>query len=357
MQTAATLPVCRSWGHRPAGSKRQDATVADDLARPGTTLADTGEWALLDALQRRLPPDPRVVIGPGDDAAVVPTSDHVVLTVDVLVEGVHFRRDWAPAQDIGARAAAASLADVAAMGAQPTVLVVGLVAPGDVETSWVLRMADGLRDEAATANASVVGGDVSSGPLVMLSVTALGDLAGRPAVTRAGAMPGDVVALAGRLGWSAAGLAVLRRGFASPRALVGAYRRPTPPYEAGLAAAEAGATAMCDVSDGLVSDLQHVAVASGVMINVDTELIEVAEPVESLARAYGRDPWAWVLGGGEDHALVATFPSECELPRAFRRIGEVIGPADSAEPGSRQVLVDGHPWVDAERPKGHEHFR
>ena len=319
-------------------------TVADDQ----DDLARTGEFALIAALDRRLPQGEGVLLGPGDDAAVVAAPDaRVVVTIDVLVEGVHFRTDWAGPDAIGRRAAAASLADVAAMGARPTALVVGVAAPSTTPTAWVLRLGDGLRDEAALVGASVVGGDVTSADQIVVSVTALGDLEGRPPVTRGGARPGDVVAVCGRLGWAAAGLAVLRRGFGSPRSLVEAYRRPEPPYGAGVAAARAGATSMCDVSDGLVADLGHVADASGVAVDLDRSALLAGEPLVAVAAAYGMDPLEWVLTGGDDHALVATFPEDAVLPEGFSVVG-VVRAADRAK-----VLVDGRTWSG---PGGHAHF-
>jgi len=196
---------------------------------------------------------------------------------------------------------------------------------------------------------------------VVLSVTALGDLQGRAPVLRSGARPGDVVAVAGRLGWSACGLAALRRGFTSPAAAVNAHRRPEPPYAAGPAAAVAGATAMCDVSDGLLADVGHIAAASGVVVDLDRAALVRAclEPpgvLQQVAGALGADPMAWVLTGGEDHALVATFPSDADVPEGWACVGEVLDIRDDPA-----VLVSGEPAasviraVGAERA-GHVHF-
>jgi thiamine-monophosphate kinase len=288
----------------------------------------------------------------------------VVATTDVLVEGRHFRRDWSSAEDVGHKAAAANLADVAAMGGVTTALLVGLACPPDTATTWLEGVAAGLAEECAPLGAAVVGGDtVSAAPDsngVVLSVTALGDLGGRAPVLRSGARPGDVLALAGRLGWSACGLAVLRRGFTSPHAAVAAHRRPEPPYAAGPAAAEAGATAMCDVSDGLLADAGHVAEASGVLIDVDRAALvratlELPGPLQQVATALGGDPMAWVLTGGEDHALLATFPAGADLPEGWTAIGAV-------REGVPGVRVDGEPAeavaaaVGAEGT-GHAHFR
>jgi thiamine-monophosphate kinase len=303
----------------------------------GSTVGELGEFALVAAVTERLAGGPGLLVGPGDDAAVVAAPDgRVVATTDVLVEGQHFRRDWSTARDIGARAAAASLADVAAMGAVPTALVVGLAVPADRAVEWVLELADGLGEEAASTGAVVAGGDVVRSEVLTVSVAALGSLEGREPVTRAGARPGDLVAVAGRLGWAAAGLAVLSRGFRSPRVLVDAYRRPVPPYAEGPRAAALGATAMLDVSDGLVGDLGHVAAASGVSIDVSSDALHVPAEFVDTARALNADPLHWLLGGGDDHALAASFPPDVELPMAWSVVGRV---ADG-----EGVTVDGKPW-------------
>ena len=310
------------------------------------TVSEAGEFGLIARVAARLPQGPATLLGPGDDAAVVLASDgRVVVSTDLLVEGRHFRRDWSGGYDVGRKAAAANLADIAAMGAQPTALVVGLACPPDLPLEWAEALADGLREECALVGASVVGGDVSRADAVVVAVTALGDQQGRAAVTRAGARSGDVVAVAGRLGWSAAGYAVLSRGFRSPRALVEAHRRPEPPYAAGPAAALLGATAMCDVSDGLVADLGHIAVASGVAVDLRRDAFTVTRQMADAAQALGKDAWDWVLTGGEDHALVATFPATVALGDEWQVVGTVL-------PGSG-VTVDGAPWEGA---AGHDHF-
>ena len=180
-------------------------------------VADLGEFGLIAAITARLPQASGVIVGPGDDAAVLATADgRVVVTTDLLVENRHFRRDWSSADDIGHKAAAQNLADVAAMGAVPTGLVVGLGAPADLPAAWALGFADGRREECEPLGMSVVGGDVVRSDVVVVAMTALGDLRGRAPVTRAGARPGDVVAVCGRLGWAEAGFRVLSRGFRSP---------------------------------------------------------------------------------------------------------------------------------------------
>ena len=316
------------------------------------TLADLGEFALIDrivAVLRAETGDPEhVLVGPGDDAALVRTRGHVVVSTDLLVEGRHFRRDWAEAADIGARAAAQNISDVNAMGGRAHSLTVGLAVPDDLPVAWVLELARGFGEECAKVGAAVVGGDVTRSAEIVIAVTVLGACTVQP-VLRSGARPGDVLALAGRQGWAAGGLSVLGRGFRSPRALVEAYRRPLPPYDAGPAAAEAGATAMVDISDGLLAEAGHLAVASGVAIDVRTAQIEVAEPLHAVAAATGADAVSFVLTGGDDHALLATFPPDVALPEGWRAIGAV---AEAASDGPA-VTVDGTPH---DGPAGWTHF-
>ena len=314
---------------------------------PPETVADVGEFGLIDRVTAGRRQPATTLLGPGDDAALVAAADgRVVASTDVLTEGVHFRLDWSTPEHVGRKAIAVNMADVAAMGAVPTALLVGLACPRSTRTEVAEGLAAGMWQEATRAGAGLVGGDVVTAKEIVISVTALGDLAGREPVTRGGAMPGDVVAVAGRLGWAAAGLAVLGRGFRSPVQVVGAYRVPEPPYAAGPQAAEAGATAMIDVSDGLLADLGHICAASNVAIDVRTDLIEVPQRLVDVATALGADPVHWVLTGGEDHALAATFPEPAAVPEGWRTIGTVTR-------GSA-VTVDGGPYTGG---SGWQHFR
>ncbi|MGH3610345.1 MAG: thiamine-phosphate kinase, partial [Pseudonocardiaceae bacterium] len=271
------------------------------------------------------------------------------------VEGVHFRLDWSTPHQVGRKAVAANLADVAAMGAVPTALVVGLAVPGRTPISTVDGLAAGMWAEAAQAGVGIVGGDVVSSEQLVVAVTALGDLQGRAPVTRSGARPGDVLGLCGRLGWSAAGLAVLRRGLPSPsarspQAVVAAHRVPEPSYGAGPQAASAGATAMIDISDGLLADAGHVAEASGVGIDIDSAALPVASLLVEVASALDADARHWVLTGGEDHALLASFPTGVALPVGWTEIGVVRE--------GRGVTVDGGEVLprDEVLPAGWQHF-
>jgi thiamine-monophosphate kinase len=266
-----------------------------------------------------------------------------------MVEGRHFRRDWSTAYDVGRKAAAANLADVVAMGARPTAIVVGLVTPGNLPLEWVDGLADGLRDECALVGAAVAGGDIVAGDVVTIAVTALGDLEGRSPVTRSGTRPGEHVVLAGMLGRAAAGLALLEAG-RGDHPLAAAHRRPDPPYLSALAlASRHRATAMIDISDGLLADLTHVAVASGVRIEIAAARLPIAPELAAAAELLDVDPVDWALTGGDDHGFAATVPSDSNPDAA--RIGEVVALGPEEEPG---VVV-----TDRSQPAagGHEHFR
>lgn len=327
--------------------KEGRSPLGPDATHDTGNISELGEFDLIQRVTSGRRQSTATLLGPGDDAAVLAASDgRVVATTDVLVEQVHFRLDWSTPHQVGRKAAAVNLSDIAAMGAVPSGLLVGLGCPADTPTRVVDELAAGLAEEAERVEVGVVGGDMVSAPALTISVTALGDMRGRSPVTRSGARAGDVLAVAGKLGWAAAGLAVLGRGFRSPVAVVGAHRVPEPPYEAGPIAAASGATAMVDVSDGLLADLGHVAKASGVAIDIRRDLLEVPQRLSEVASALGADARHWVLTGGEDQALVATFPSGRQLPAGWRMIGSVTD-------GSA-VTVDGVAYSESQ---GWEHWR
>lgn len=316
-------------------------------------VREVSEDALLARIVPLLPGGRATLLPSGDDAAVVAAPDgRFVVTTDVLVEGRHFRRHWSTGRDVGRRAAVQNLADVAAMGAVPTALVVALGVPGDLPVAWVEDLARGLADECGPLGVGVVGGDLSGGSEVTVAVTALGDLGGRAAVTRSGARPGDVVTHAGVRGRSAAGLALLTADLESlDDELVAAYRHPVSPVSAGPLAAVAGATAMIDVSDGLLRDAGRVAKASGVVIDVDAGAFAAdRERLAVAAEALAVDVDTWVLGGGEDHGLLATFPASSRVPDPFVVVGRVLEVPGGGQAG---VLVGGR--VPAVR-SGWDHF-
>jgi thiamine-monophosphate kinase len=290
------------------------------------TLGSIGEAAVLRRIFPRLPDADVALVGPGDDAAVLAAPDgRFVVTTDTMVHGPDFRLAWSTPHDLGWKAAATNLADVAAMGARATALVVALAAPPGTPVVLLEGLADGLRDACneLAPGAGVVGGDLSASATLVIAVTAFGDLEGRAPVLRSGARAGDTVAVSGALGLAAEGLALLferavdaegrpdaelataLRG--SDAAALDAQLTPRPPLTDGVAAARAGATAMLDISDGLAIDARRIADASGVCLD--------------LSRAAIGSPAA--LAGGEDHSLLATFPPETPLPGGFRRIGVV----------------------------------
>ncbi len=310
------------------------------MTNDAQTVGELGEARVLAAILARLGPS-RAVIGPGDDAAVLEAGrGRIVATVDTLVHGPDFRLAWSSGYDLGWKAAAVNLADVAAMGAHPTALLVALALPDDTPSRLVTALADGLREacDALAPGCAVEGGDLTVSPTLTVAVTALGVLDDdRPPVLRSGARPGDVLALAGDAGRAAQGLRLLFERFRDDEGApvpvdqtrltpdesdaIAAQLRPVPPIRLGPAAAAAGATAMMDVSDGLALDASRLADASGVTADLASETL-------------GADA-ATALSGGEDHALLATFGARAVLPDGFRRIGTV------RERAAVAVLVDG----------------
>ncbi len=304
-----------------------------------------GEFELIAEITDGLAAGEDVVLGPGDDAAIVRPIGDIAVTTDVLIENVHFKRTWSKAFEIGRKAVAVNISDVEAMGAAPSTIVIGLAFPKDLDPRWVSDFQEGVADECARSHVSLVGGDLSSSPQISICVTALGNLAARRPVTRFGAREGDQVAVCGRLGWAAGGLMVLQRGFGSPKELVREQQCPSVPYGQGVVAAEAGATAMIDVSDGLLQDLGHICERSDVGIAIDTSTLDIGEALQRLGAATGKDPLSFVLTGGEDHALAATFPANATLPAGWTKIGVVtVGGG---------VTVDGKIW---EGSPGWDHF-
>lgn len=290
---------------------------------------------------------PAVLVGPGDDAAVLSIPSDIVFTTDIAVENVHFRRSWSSPQQIGAKVAAANGADCAAMGALPLAYVVALATPSGLDEGWSLALADGLRHEAARAGAVIVGGDLSTSSEIVISIAAIGTLEGRAPVLRSGARVGDRVVLAGQLGRSAAGLALLQADRTDVGAdLIEIFQTPQVPYLLGRKLADAGATAMIDVSDGLLADLGHIADASEVSVHLFSEQLDCSALIPA-ASELGVDPLVWALTGGEEHSLVATIPANSALPDDVLVIGEVVEGRGVQVPG-----VDTSQWE-----LGFDHFR
>jgi thiamine-monophosphate kinase len=289
------------------------------------------------------------LLGPGDDAALVASRDgRTLISIDTQVQDQDFRLQWANGYrttgfDVGWKAAAQNLSDINAMGGKATSLVVSLTLPPETPVSWVEDLADGLTagiTELGATECSVAGGDLGRGTEISVTVAVLGTLEGGAPVLRSGARAGDILALAGTVGRAAAGLALLESDTPmqalapEQRALVENQCRPRPPLAAGPRARAAGATAMMAISDGLVRDGGRLAAASGVVLDLDPlELKRQAEGLSPASDVLAADPLAWVLGGGEDHGLLATFPAGIQLPAGFTAIGSVQAPGSHTGPG------------------------
>ncbi|MGQ4614640.1 thiamine-phosphate kinase [Nocardia sp. R7R-8] len=316
-------------------------------SRAPRTVRELGEFALIERINAGRVQAPGVLLGPGDDAALVAAPDgRFVVTTDMLVQGRHFRLDWSSPEDVGRKAIAQNAADVVAMGATPTAFVVALGCPADTPLEVIDGLADGMWAEAARAGASIAGGDLVRSRELVVSVTAFGDPGRGAPVTRAGARVGDVVAVAGRLGWSAAGLAAFTAGTTGPEfaEALAAHRVPQPPYalvldalgperrESSIGARELGLHALTDVSDGLLADLGHIASASGVAIDLDSAALR--DPaLEPIAARLDADAAQWILTGGEDHAFAGTWAPGTALPPGWVAIGRVAA--------GRGLTVDG----------------
>lgn len=265
-------------------------------------------------------PDPRIIVGIGDDAAVVTGSSQQVISTDMAVEGVHFKREWSSAFDIGRRITAANIADALAMGAHCDYLVAAVSLTGSEELSWIENLAQGMKAEADKASAVIVGGDIARAPSITISMTAIGSTS-HP-ILRSGAQIGDAIYLSSLPGWSAAGLHLLTHELPTTSEMskkaISEFRAPTLDYEIDFSSA----TSMSDISDSLIVQATQMAVASGASFALDTELIsKVPEFTEmnSLAQELDIDVWSWILGGGEDHVFLATGAN---LPGL--RIGKII---------------------------------
>jgi thiamine-monophosphate kinase len=306
------------------------------------SLAELGEIESLRRTVKRLKPGTFAIVGSGDDAAVVGAKDSFLVSTDTLVQNHDFKLEWSTGFQLGFKAVASNLADIAAMGATPTVLVVAMVVPSSTKISWLEDFADGLQaacDQLAPG-AAVVGGDLAAGEQMVIAVTVHGSLDGLQPVVRSGAKPGDLVAVCGSLGKAACGLALLQSGnddlIRSYDDWVSAQLAPKPPIDQAVVANQAGATAMLDVSDGLATDLNRICQASNVTIEIfSKDLLGFEAMLELPAQSLGLDPKQWVLSGGEDHALLATFPAAAQIPKSFKVIGKVL------TQGAPALLLDG----------------
>lgn len=315
------------------------------------TVRDIGEFGLIAALRAALPPvtvaGAGLEIGIGDDAAVwrPAAGEALVVTTDSLVEGVHFRRDWTDWASLGHKTLAVNLSDLAAMGARPRLAVLTLALRGDERVADLVALYEGLGALAARSGTLIAGGDIVASPMALtFHVTAIGESRRGEILTRAGARPGDVVAVSGTLGAAAAGLRLLTEGGSGPRAgattaaaLIAAHRRPEPRLGLGTILSERGATAAMDLSDGLLGDLPKILAASGVAARLDAAAI----PVAAAVRALFPEEWLTLATrGGEDYELLFTAP-----PAAFATIG-----AEAAGVGATVTAIGEIVAAEAGRP-------
>jgi len=344
--------------------------AGDDPASPDdrpATVRTIGERGIIARIRGRLGAPPAAVrLGIGDDAAAVAwPGDTLLLTTDTLVEDVHFRRATASFTDIGAKALAVNLSDIAAMGGEPRYALLALAIPADLTVAAVDDLYAGLAAEATAHGVTVIGGDTCAAPdRVVVTITLVGGVVGAP-VSRRGARPGNALLVTGRLGAAAAGLAVLEGGVAGVpddvrRTVSRAHRRPTPRVAEGrLVGASGAVTAMIDLSDGLATDLAHICAESGVGAEIRLAALPVDAATRRVAEAAGADPVAWAVSGGEDYELLMAVPPERAGDLARRIRGEtgtpvtVIGEVRSAGEGLRFVDAGGR--VQPMRP-GFDHF-
>jgi thiamine-monophosphate kinase len=329
------------------------------------------EDELIEVIRRLLAEDaPGVRLGLGDDAALVDMGSHLgILTADMLVEGIHFERRTVPPGDLGYKALAVNVSDVAAMGGSPRYALVSLGLPEDVEASWVVELYGGLREGAREYAMALVGGDTSGADRVVVSVAVTGEVASGAAVTRSGARPGDRIVVTGALGASAGGLKLLQapahdvaRAASSEwgRSLVEAHLRPVARVGEGQTLAQSGATAMIDVSDGLAKDLARLCDAGGVAAAVLVADVPIAITLMQLADALPEvDPLAFALGGGEDYELLATLPPDGVAATASKlaeRFGTQLTEIGEIRQGRGLIAVDADGSERPLEPSGWDHF-
>ncbi|CAB4814621.1 unannotated protein [freshwater metagenome] len=252
--------------------------------------------------------NPQVIVGIGDDAAVVATDQHSVITTDMAIEDVHFKREWSTAYEIGSKITVANLADLYAMGADPRYLVVALTLTGNEELSWIKALAQGIADTAAKSDAVVVGGDLSRAKNIMISITAIGS--SRLHITRSGARVGDSIYVSALPGWSRAGYEVLSRNLTLSKVFERALTQfKSPELLPSLMRSFKSAHSLCDISDSFMEQAEQMSRASAVEFEIDIKKFERAEgfaDLAAVAHAIGCDVWDLVLAGGEDHVLLAT---------------------------------------------------
>lgn len=262
--------------------------------------------------------DPNLIVGIGDDGAVIKASTkNLVAATDMAVEGVHFKREWSSLFEIGGKVTAANLADIYAMGGAPKYLLVSAGLTPDFGIAEITELATGIAAEAALVGASVIGGDISKADQLVISISVFGEV--EKPITRSGAKIGDQVIISSLPGKSAAGLFQLQSGEKDSK-FIASHKKPTLDY--AMAARFNNVNSMCDVSDGLLSELMHIAEASKVGIEIDSKLIAALPAYKELAGLDESQVWNWILSGGEDHVFLAT--TSASVPKGAIVIGRVV---------------------------------
>ena len=282
-----------------------------------------------------------VVVGIGDDAAVLDTNPPLVVSTDMLVEGRHFRREWTNDIDLGHKALAVNLSDLAAMGARPLAATVALGIPSDGTSAdgTVERLYDGMDTLAALHGLTIAGGDISGAPCLVIAVTVIGQMdPGERPLLRSGAVPGDAICVTGPLGAARAGLMILESPNLKPSpnladGLTLAHRRPTPRISSGRALVRAGAHSAMDISDGLALDADRMARASGTRLVIDLDRVPIAAGVLAVARAAGLDARILAATAGDDYELLAALPTSILDAAASSVPLTAIGTVEVGDPG------------------------
>jgi len=331
-------------------------------------ITEIGEFGLIDRVKEAIgSPGAGVVVGIGDDVAVLRArgDKYLLATCDIQVEGTHFLKEAISPYQLGRKAAAINISDIAAMGGVPTYLLVSLALPKETPVEYVDGLYEGLREETELAGVEIVGGNMSHSPQIMVDIFLLGEVEAEHLLLRSGARVGDRVLVTGSVGDSGAGLALLLdptrdRSGEEAREVLKAHLTPTPRLKEGKAIARARiATSMIDVSDGTVSDVGHICEASGVGVRLWADALPISPATRAVAEALGKDPLEWALHGGEDYELIFTAPAdkagelaalvEEETTTSVTIIGEIIEEGMNLVPPSGESLPL--------EPRGWDHFR
>lgn len=324
-----------------------------------TTLEQLGEFGLIELLTRGIKRNKHVKVGAGDDCAVIQVNgEQVLLSCDAMIEGVHFRREWAAPEDIGHKAVAAALSDIAAMGGLPLCMLITLACPRDIEPAYLQRLYKGIKRLASDERVGIAGGDTTASPHgLMIDITVLGTVSSLRPLCRAGARPGDLIAVTGYPGCSWLGLQALNRGDSAPASLIEAHLRPRPKLLEGRFLAEySEVRAMIDVSDGLAQDLGHMARAGGVRMNLESARLPLHEDLVAYATRLGRAPAECALYGGEDYELafaMAPEGADVMLEEVRRQLVLPVSVIGTVSDGAPAVTIDGR-QVSA---RGYDHFQ